>query len=70
MDQVQRIGSKGIYYGLPVFPDNVEGLTAIVTGANGISGDHMVSKASESHLPTNCAGAENSHFGVLPCLDV
>lgn len=49
MDQVQKIHSKGIYYGLPVFSDDVEGLTAIVTGANGMSGDHMVS--CEEHYP-------------------
>lgn len=39
---VQTICSKGIYHGLPVFPDDVEGLTAIISGANGISGTHMV----------------------------
>ena len=38
----QLIQSKGIYHGLPVYPESQEGLTAIVTGANGISGDHMV----------------------------
>ncbi|KFZ02442.1 hypothetical protein V500_00185 [Pseudogymnoascus sp. VKM F-4518 (FW-2643)] len=42
MDQVQQIHSKGIYHGLPAFSDDVEGLTAIVAGANGISGDHML----------------------------
>lgn len=44
MDQVQLIHSKGIYHGLPAFSDDVEGLTAIVAGANGMSGDHMVSR--------------------------
>lgn len=39
----QVIVSKGIYHGLPTFPDDLNGLTAIVAGANGISGDHMVS---------------------------
>lgn len=34
--------SKSIYHGLPVFPQETKGFTAIVTGANGISGDHMV----------------------------
>lgn len=43
---VQTICSKGIFHGLPVFPDDVEGLTAIVTGANGISGTHMVGHTS------------------------
>ncbi|KAJ5378624.1 hypothetical protein N7509_011743 [Penicillium cosmopolitanum] len=33
--------SKSIYHGLPVFPQETKGFTAIVTGANGISGDHM-----------------------------
>lgn len=39
------IRSDGIYHGLPVFPENVGGLTAIITGANGISGTHMICKA-------------------------
>lgn len=38
----QVIVSKGIYHGLPTFPDDLNGLTALVAGANGISGDHMV----------------------------
>lgn len=42
------IQSKGIYHGLPVFPDSLKGLSAIVTGANGISGDHMVRVLAES----------------------
>lgn len=43
MAQTQRvIVSKDIYHGLPVFSEDLNGLTAIVTGANGISGDHMV----------------------------
>ena len=38
------VQSKGIFHGLPVYPDTAEytNLTAIVTGANGISGYHMV----------------------------
>lgn len=36
------VHSNGIYHGLPVFPDTLQGLTAIVTGANGISGTYMV----------------------------
>lgn len=43
MEQVQHIHSKGIYHGLPAFSDDAVGLTAIVVGANGMSGDHMVS---------------------------
>ncbi|KAI1609398.1 hypothetical protein EDD37DRAFT_640460 [Exophiala viscosa] len=41
---VQTVQSKGIFHGLPTFPDTPEfkGLTAVVTGANGISGYHMV----------------------------
>lgn len=42
----QVIVSKGIYHGLPTFSDDLNGLTAIVAGANGISGDHMVSLMS------------------------
>lgn len=38
----QLIHSKSIYHGLPVYPESLQGLTAIVTGANGISGNHMV----------------------------
>jgi hypothetical protein len=40
----QVVSSKGIYHGLPSFPKSPEttGLTAIITGANGISGYHMV----------------------------
>lgn len=38
----QVVVSKGIYHGLPIFPNDLNGLTALVAGANGISGDHMV----------------------------
>lgn len=37
------ISSKGIYHGLPDLSYAPKGMTAIVTGANGISGAHMVS---------------------------
>ena len=37
----QQVHSVGIYHGLPVFPSDVTGLTAIITGANGISGYYM-----------------------------
>ncbi|KAK5203306.1 hypothetical protein LTR41_010949 [Exophiala xenobiotica] len=40
--------SHGIYPGLPVFPDDVKGLTAIVTGANGISGCYMLKVLSQA----------------------
>lgn len=46
----QVIVSKGIYHGLPTFPDDLNGLTAIVAGANGISGDHMVSTETERDI--------------------
>jgi hypothetical protein len=39
---VQKIQTSGIYHGLPVFPERQRGLTAIVTGANGISGYYML----------------------------
>lgn len=39
---VQQVTSEGIYHGLPVYPDNISGLTAIITGANGISGHYML----------------------------
>ena len=37
----QPIQSVGIYHGLPVYPPEATGLTAIITGANGISGYYM-----------------------------
>ena len=36
------VQSKGIFHGLPTYPSSLSNLTAIVTGANGISGYHMV----------------------------
>ncbi|PHH85106.1 hypothetical protein CDD83_882 [Cordyceps sp. RAO-2017] len=44
----QLVESKSIYHGLPVMPDELTGLTAIVTGANGISGDYMLRVLCES----------------------
>lgn len=44
----QLIQSKSIYHGLPVFPDNVEELTAIVTGSNGISGAYQLKVLTEA----------------------
>ncbi|OCL02897.1 NAD dependent epimerase/dehydratase family protein-like protein [Glonium stellatum] len=38
----QQVQSRGIFHGLPVFPEHIGGLTAIITGANGISGYHML----------------------------
>ncbi|PYI08329.1 hypothetical protein BO78DRAFT_441708 [Aspergillus sclerotiicarbonarius CBS 121057] len=45
---LQTITSKNIYHGLPTFPDDLTGLTAIVCGANGISGDYMLRVLCES----------------------
>ncbi|KAF3391200.1 hypothetical protein DPV78_010939 [Talaromyces pinophilus] len=42
------IRSRSIYHGLPVFPAELKGLTAIVAGANGISGDYMLQVLCES----------------------
>ena len=50
MDQVEKIYSKGIYHGLPVLPDDMVELTAIVAGTSGISGDHMVSRKGLSKV--------------------
>lgn len=50
MSQLQTVCSKEIYHGLPVFPDRVHGLTALVAGANGISGAHMVRPSMLSML--------------------
>lgn len=46
--QYAAVQSKGIFHGLPVFPESLKGLSAIVTGANGISGDHMLRVLAES----------------------
>lgn len=45
---IQAVQTKGIYHGLPVFPANFEGLTAIITGANGISGQYMLRVLAQS----------------------
>jgi nucleoside-diphosphate-sugar epimerase len=39
---MQTICSRGIFHGLPAYPDEPGGMTAIVAGANGISGQYMV----------------------------
>ncbi|KAF2493321.1 NAD(P)-binding protein [Lophium mytilinum] len=39
---IHQVQSRGIYHGLPVYPKELKGLTAIITGANGISGYHML----------------------------
>lgn len=45
---VQQVQSKGIYHGLPVFSPDLKDLTAIITGANGISGHHALRVLSQS----------------------
>lgn len=45
---IQQIQSRGIFHGLPVYPDEVSGLTAVITGANGISGQYMLRVLTES----------------------
>jgi hypothetical protein len=47
-ERVYQIRDVGIYHGLPVYEPSVEGLTAIVTGANGISGHHMLRILAQS----------------------
>jgi hypothetical protein len=39
---IQQVQTKGIYHGLPVFPEHQKGLAAIITGANDISGYYML----------------------------
>ena len=45
---IQAVQTRGIYHGLPVYPENLEGLTAIITGVNGISGNHMLRVLAQS----------------------
>ncbi|KAF2465577.1 NAD dependent epimerase/dehydratase family protein-like protein [Lindgomyces ingoldianus] len=42
MSNQQLVESRGIYHGLPVYPSALKGFTAIITGANGISGYYML----------------------------
>ena len=44
----QVVYSKGIYHALPTFPEHQKNLSAIVTGANGISGAYMVQVLGEA----------------------
>lgn len=48
MSDQQLVQRKGIFHGLPVYPDSQKGLTAIITGANGISGNYMLRVLSEA----------------------
>lgn len=44
---IQQIRRQGIYHSLPVYPPELAGFTAIITGANGISGHYMLRVLSE-----------------------
>jgi hypothetical protein len=48
MSNQQVVQTKGVYHGLPVYPSSVKGLTAIITGANGISGNYMLRVLSQA----------------------
>ncbi|KAF7193659.1 Cytochrome P450 monooxygenase [Pseudocercospora fuligena] len=43
-----QVESRGIYHGLPVYPRDLQGLNAIVAGANGISGHHAVNVLAQN----------------------
>lgn len=45
---IQQVQTRDIYHGLPVFPSELKGLTAIITGANGISGHYALRVLSQS----------------------
>ena len=47
-EKVYQVRDVGIYHGLPVYPESLKGLTAIVTGANGISGNYMMRVLAEA----------------------
>jgi hypothetical protein len=42
MANQQTVRTRGIYHGLPVYSTSLKNLTAIITGANGISGNYML----------------------------
>ena len=48
MSTQQLVHSNGIYHGLPTFAPTLKGLTAIITGANGISGNYMLRVLAQS----------------------
>ncbi|EDN07949.1 predicted protein [Histoplasma mississippiense (nom. inval.)] len=77
--QFTYIQSKGIYHGLPVIagPDSPKGLTAIVTGANGMSGSHMVRVLAESperwaniYAMSRRAAVEDGKYGNVTHLEL
>lgn len=43
-----QVYDNGIYHGLPIYPSSLRNLTAIVTGANGISGNYMMRVLSQN----------------------
>src|ERR1700743_1128369 len=43
----QTVQSKGIFHGLPVYPPELSGLTAVITGANGMGGYYMLKVLAE-----------------------
>ncbi|KAH8803352.1 NAD dependent epimerase/dehydratase family protein-like protein [Xylogone sp. PMI_703] len=47
-EKIYQVRNVGIYHGLPVYDPSITGLTAIVSGANGISGYHMVRVLAQS----------------------
>jgi hypothetical protein len=46
--QTEVVVTKGIFTGLPTFPPSLTGLSAVVVGASGISGQHMLHVLSQS----------------------
>jgi hypothetical protein len=46
--QREEVITRDIFHGLPVFPKSFDGLSAIVVGASGISGQHMLQVLSHS----------------------
>ena len=48
MSRMQQVQSQGIFRGLPVYSEDTTGLTAIITGANGISGHYMLRVLAQS----------------------
>jgi hypothetical protein len=67
---IQQIQTKGIYHGLPVYPEHQKSLTAIITGANGISGYYMLkvlAQASERWTKIYCLSRRPPAIkGALP----
>jgi hypothetical protein len=72
----QTVQTRGIFHGLPTFPPDVQGLTAIVAGATGISGQHMLHVLSTAperwskvyalsrKAPTQALGQNVEHVAV------